>query len=59
MVLEDTEVAKAIIEYATHTAIETIIVGASNKTGFLRYVPLLNNIPPFKKFHNRKLLFLT
>ncbi|KAJ9184185.1 hypothetical protein P3X46_007951 [Hevea brasiliensis] len=37
VVLEDTEVAKAIIEYATHSAIETIIVGASNKTGFLRF----------------------
>ncbi|XP_043811418.1 U-box domain-containing protein 52 isoform X3 [Manihot esculenta] len=36
VVLEDTDIAKAIIEYASHAAIETLIVGASNKTGFLR-----------------------
>ncbi|WCJ30566.1 Protein kinase protein with adenine nucleotide alpha hydrolases-like domain [Euphorbia peplus] len=37
VVLEDTDVAKAIVEYATNTCIETLIVGASNKSGFLRF----------------------
>ncbi|KDP33410.1 hypothetical protein JCGZ_06981 [Jatropha curcas] len=27
----------SIIEYTTHTAIETLVLGASNKTGFLRF----------------------
>ncbi|KAH8503958.1 hypothetical protein H0E87_011559 [Populus deltoides] len=36
VVLEDTDVAKALIEYVTQTAIETLIVGASAKGGFLR-----------------------
>jgi len=39
--LEDTDVAKALIEYVTQTLIETLIVGGSTKGGFLRYVPLL------------------
>ncbi|CAK9316481.1 unnamed protein product [Citrullus colocynthis] len=37
VVLEDTDVAKAIIEYAANTAIENIVVGASAKSGFLRF----------------------
>ncbi|XP_011006665.1 PREDICTED: U-box domain-containing protein 35 isoform X2 [Populus euphratica] len=37
VVLEDTDVAKALIEYVTQTAIETLIVGASAKGGFLRF----------------------
>lgn len=41
VVLEDTDVAKAIIEYAANTAIENIVVGASAKSGFLRHVFLL------------------
>ncbi|KAJ6383195.1 hypothetical protein OIU77_031588 [Salix suchowensis] len=36
VILEDTDVAKALIEYVTQTAIETLIVGASAKGGFLR-----------------------
>ncbi|KAH8481334.1 hypothetical protein H0E87_028992 [Populus deltoides] len=34
--LEDTDVAKALIEYVTQTLIETLIVGGSTKGGFLR-----------------------
>ncbi|KAJ6361130.1 hypothetical protein OIU78_001716 [Salix suchowensis] len=37
VILEDTDVAKALIEYVTQTAIETLIVGASAKGGFLRF----------------------
>ncbi|XP_008466285.1 U-box domain-containing protein 52 [Cucumis melo] len=37
VVLEDTDVAKAIIEYAANTTIENIVVGASAKSGFLRF----------------------
>ncbi|KAL9442715.1 hypothetical protein AB3S75_016151 [Citrus x aurantiifolia] len=36
VVLEDTDVAKALIEYVSQTAIETLVVGASNNKGFLR-----------------------
>ncbi|XP_050220556.1 U-box domain-containing protein 52 [Mercurialis annua] len=37
VVLEDTDIAKALVEYCTHTAVEILVVGASNKTGFLRF----------------------
>ncbi|XP_011002967.1 PREDICTED: U-box domain-containing protein 35-like [Populus euphratica] len=37
VMLEDTDVAKALIEYVTQTLIETLIVGGSTKGGFLRF----------------------
>ncbi|XP_022737175.1 U-box domain-containing protein 35 [Durio zibethinus] len=37
IVLEETDVAKALIEYVTQAAIEVLVVGASAKTGFLRF----------------------
>ncbi|XP_065850166.1 U-box domain-containing protein 35 isoform X2 [Euphorbia lathyris] len=37
VVLEDMDVAKAVVEYATNTCVETLVVGASNKSGFLRF----------------------
>ncbi|CAK7354368.1 unnamed protein product [Dovyalis caffra] len=37
VILEDTEVAKALIGYVNQNAIETLIVGASAKGGFLRF----------------------
>nr|XP_011459022.1 PREDICTED: U-box domain-containing protein 35 [Fragaria vesca subsp. vesca] len=37
IVLEDTDVAKALVEYSTQTAIEHLVVGASSKSGFLRF----------------------
>ncbi|XWS70637.1 hypothetical protein CRYUN_Cryun03dG0063800 [Craigia yunnanensis] len=37
VVLEETDVAKALIEYVTRAAIEVLVVGASTKTGFLRF----------------------
>ncbi|KAL9338566.1 hypothetical protein Peur_067581 [Populus x canadensis] len=56
--LEDTDVAKALIEYVTQTLIETLIVGGSTKGGFLRmlkcddrHVKMANNLyinNPFK-----------
>lgn len=36
ILLEDTDVAKALIEFITHSAIENLVVGASSKNGFLR-----------------------
>ncbi|KAG6649410.1 U-box domain-containing protein 35-like isoform X1 [Carya illinoinensis] len=36
IVLEDTDVAKALIEYTSHSAIENLVVGSSSKTGFLK-----------------------
>ncbi|XP_028781270.1 U-box domain-containing protein 52 [Neltuma alba] len=36
VILEDIDVAKALIEYASHTAIEHLVLGASTKTGLLR-----------------------
>ncbi|OMO61929.1 hypothetical protein CCACVL1_23149 [Corchorus capsularis] len=37
VVLEETDVAKALVEYVTQAAIEILVVGASTKTGFLRF----------------------
>ncbi|XP_050366518.1 U-box domain-containing protein 52 [Argentina anserina] len=37
IVLEDSDVAKALVEYSTQTAIEHLVVGASTKSGFLRF----------------------
>ncbi|EEF44126.1 U-box domain-containing protein 35 [Ricinus communis] len=37
VVLEETDIAKALVEYATRTAIETLVVGASNKSGLFRF----------------------
>ncbi|KAG7024523.1 U-box domain-containing protein 35, partial [Cucurbita argyrosperma subsp. argyrosperma] len=42
VVLEDTDAAKAIIEYAANKAIENIVMGASAKSGFLRHT---NDVP--------------
>ncbi|KAK7384859.1 hypothetical protein VNO78_30562 [Psophocarpus tetragonolobus] len=36
MVLEDVDVSKALIEYASQYAIEHLVIGSSNKGGFLR-----------------------
>ncbi|CAL9199446.1 unnamed protein product [Musa hybrid cultivar] len=36
VLLEDLDVAKAIIEFVSHTAIEKLVVGASSKGGFVR-----------------------
>lgn len=43
IVLEDSDVAKALIEYTTQCAIEHLVVGASAKGGFLRYIPSVSN----------------
>ncbi|XVF48101.1 hypothetical protein PTKIN_Ptkin03bG0164500 [Pterospermum kingtungense] len=37
VILEETDVAKALIEYITQAAIEVLVVGASTKTGFPRF----------------------
>ncbi|XVF48102.1 hypothetical protein PTKIN_Ptkin03bG0164600 [Pterospermum kingtungense] len=37
VVLEETDVAKALVEYVTQAAIEVLVVGAPTKTGFLRF----------------------
>lgn len=37
VVLEDVDVSKALIEYVSQLAIEHLVIGSSNKTGFLRY----------------------
>nr|CAN69465.1 hypothetical protein VITISV_023046 [Vitis vinifera] len=36
VILEDTDVVKALIEYVSHSAIEVLVVGAPAKGGFLR-----------------------
>ncbi|GMI88475.1 hypothetical protein like AT2G24370 [Hibiscus trionum] len=35
VVLEETDVAKALIEYITHALIEVLVIGASTRSGFL------------------------
>ncbi|XP_010417189.1 PREDICTED: U-box domain-containing protein 52-like [Camelina sativa] len=37
VLLEETDVAKALVEYANQAAIEVLVVGSSNKGGFLRF----------------------
>ncbi|GMI83855.1 hypothetical protein like AT2G24370 [Hibiscus trionum] len=37
VVLEETDVAKALIEYVTHAAIEVLVIGASTRSGFLKF----------------------
>lgn len=36
MVLEDSDITKAIVEFAAHAAIEKLVVGAASKGGFVR-----------------------
>ncbi|CAH2061248.1 unnamed protein product [Thlaspi arvense] len=37
VLLEETDVAKALVEYANQAAVEILVVGTSNKGGFLRF----------------------
>ncbi|KAG4931095.1 hypothetical protein JHK84_048087 [Glycine max] len=37
VVLEDVDISKALIEYASQYAIEHLVIGSSNKGGFLRF----------------------
>lgn len=38
VLLEDSDVGKALVEYANQVIIEVLVVGASSKGGFLRCV---------------------
>lgn len=44
VVLEDSDVVKAIIEYINRTAIEVLVLGAAAKGGLLRYESLYASI---------------
>lgn len=44
VVLEDTDVARGIVQYVTETAIEILIIGAGSKGGFFRYVFLKSQV---------------
>jgi hypothetical protein len=35
--LESTDIAKAITEYVSHAAIETLVLGTPSRSGFMRY----------------------
>ncbi|XP_010431592.1 PREDICTED: U-box domain-containing protein 52-like [Camelina sativa] len=37
VLLEETDVARALVEYANQAAVEVLVVGSSNKGGFLRF----------------------
>jgi len=37
VLLEESDVAKALVEYVNQAAIEVLVVGSSSKGGFLRY----------------------
>ncbi|XP_059644421.1 U-box domain-containing protein 52-like isoform X2 [Cornus florida] len=37
VILEDTDIAKALTEYVSYAAIETLILGASSRHGFIRF----------------------
>lgn len=53
VVLEDTDVAKALIQYVTESAIEVLVLGAGSKSGLLRFkakdIPgsVLKGLPDF------------
>ncbi|KAJ0718464.1 putative protein kinase RLK-Pelle-RLCK-IXb family [Helianthus annuus] len=53
VVLEDTNIAKALTEYVSYAAIEVLVVGASSRHGFIRFrssdVPshVMKSIPDF------------
>ncbi|XP_071732996.1 U-box domain-containing protein 52-like [Rutidosis leptorrhynchoides] len=53
VILEDTNIAKALTEYASYAAIEYLVLGASSKHGFIRFrtsdVPshVMKSIPDF------------
>ncbi|WMV57070.1 hypothetical protein MTR67_050455, partial [Solanum verrucosum] len=57
IVLDDTDVARAVIEYATRTGVEVLIVGASTRGGLLRFkakdIPggILKGAPDFCTVH--------
>ncbi|XP_028104370.1 U-box domain-containing protein 35-like [Camellia sinensis] len=36
VILEDTDIVKALLEYVTYTAIENLVLGASSRHGFIR-----------------------
>lgn len=38
VLLEDSDVGKALVEYANQVIIEVLVVGSSSKGGFLRFV---------------------
>jgi K+-sensing histidine kinase KdpD len=38
LILDGTDISKAIIDYATSNAITDIVVGASTKNTFIRYI---------------------
>ncbi|GJW83759.1 U-box domain-containing protein 35-like protein [Tanacetum coccineum] len=48
VILEDTNIAKALTEYASYAAIEFLILGASSKHGFIRYHQLEFSPPPLR-----------
>jgi K+-sensing histidine kinase KdpD len=35
--VESTDIAKAITEYVSHAAIETLVLGTPSRSGFMRY----------------------
>lgn len=53
VVLEDTDVAKAIAEFVAHHAIEKLVIGATSRSGFVRFkstdlpANISKNVPDF------------
>lgn len=45
VLLDGNDISKAIIEHATSNAITDIVVGASTKNTFIRYICMLAQLP--------------
>ena len=51
VVIEDTDIVRAMIQFVTESAIEVLVLGAASRGGFLRYAnpvtsPLSNALTP-------------
>lgn len=51
VLLEDTDVAKAILDYINKNYINSIVVGASTRNAFARFFSLIFNPPHFTFFY--------
>jgi len=52
VILDNSDISKAIIDYATNNAITDIVVGASTKNTFIRYITCLLHFHGCTPFHS-------
>ncbi|XWS20590.1 hypothetical protein CRYUN_Cryun31cG0115500 [Craigia yunnanensis] len=49
IILEDSDIVKALTEYVSYAAIEKLVLGAPSRSGFMRYLLLVSNLIFTKK----------